>query len=159
MNDINLRLINKGVIFVVCLISRNKLLRLWNRSRLTMMKKLLISSKENCQKSLKILLKISALLCFSKEYMIKLPLISVTWRTKFSVSLLDYWLEWIKRSSKFKNNSKSKSRDNVKLSEEKSFSNNEKKKETRWWHKWTRCNNFEDKCTKWVKAATRWSSH
>lgn len=158
-NDINLRLINKDVIFVVCLISSKKLLHSWNRLRPIMMKKLLPLYKENCLLiSLKILDKISSLFCFSKASMIKLPLISVTWRIKFSVSSLDYWLEWIKRSSKFKNNNKSKSRDNAKLSEEKSFSSNEKKKETRWWHKWTRCNNSEDKSIKWVKAATQWSS-
>lgn len=159
-NDINLRLINKDVIFVVCLISSNKLLHLCNRLRQIMMKKSLKLFKENCLlRSLKIFLKISRLFCFLKASMIKLPLISVIWRTKFSVSSLGYWLEWIKRSFKFKNSNKSKSRDNAKLWEEKSFNNNEKKKETRWWHKWTRCNNFEDKFIKWVKAATQWSSH
>ena len=145
---------------MACLISSKKLLHLWNRSRLIMMKKLLKLFKENCLMiNLKIFLKISSLFCFSRASMIKLRPISVTWRTKFSVSLLYYWLEWIKRSSKFKNNNKNKSRDNVKLCEEKNSNNNEKKKETRWWPKWTRCNNFEDKYIKWVKAATQWSNH
>lgn len=127
---------------------RKKSLNSEKRSSPQRKKKLSKFYKEKCQQtSCKTLKKISALSCFSREFMTRLQHIFPTWSTKFTQNFPICWQSLTNESLPSSDNSKKKSHDKRKCNNKK-WKNESESKISRWqWSIATRWMNW----SKWQK--------